>query len=275
VTVLERKPLWGKASRGYRVRRPYGLFALATVGVVFLVLPVVGLLVRAPWRSTWQLLRRNDVTTALRLSLEAATISTVVAMVLGVPIAWLLARTEFRARSLLRALCTVPLVLPPVAGGIALLLAYGRRGVVGEWLLRAFGVSLPFTTAGVVIAETFVAMPFLIVSVEGALRGLDARYDAAAASLGASRAFTFRHVTLPMVAPGIAAGAVLCWARALGEFGATITFAGSYPGTTQTMPLRVYLALQDDPEAAIVLSLLLLVVSVAVLVGLRDRWWSA
>jgi molybdate transport system permease protein len=240
-----------------------------------LVLPVVGLLVRAPWRSTWQLLRRNDVTTALRLSLEAATTSTVVAMLLGVPIAWLLARTDFRARSLLRALCTVPLVLPPVAGGIALLLAYGRRGVVGEWLLRAFGVSLPFTTAGVVIAETFVAMPFLIVSVEGALRGLDARYDSAAASLGASRAFTFRHVTLPMVAPGIAAGAVLCWARALGEFGATITFAGSYPGTTQTMPLQVYLALQDDPEAAIVLSLLLLVVSVGVLVGLRDRWWSA
>lgn len=275
MSVLERKPLRGKAPRGYRVRRPYGLFAFATLGVVFLVLPVVGLLVRAPWRSTWQLLRRNDVTTALRLSLEAATTSTVVAMLLGVPIAWLLARTDFRARSLLRALCTVPLVLPPVAGGIALLLAYGRRGVVGEWLLRAFGVSLPFTTAGVVIAETFVAMPFLIVSVEGALRGLDARYDSAAASLGASRAFTFRHVTLPMVAPGIAAGAVLCWARALGEFGATITFAGSYPGTTQTMPLQVYLALQDDPEAAIVLSLLLLVVSVGVLVGLRDRWWSA
>jgi molybdate transport system permease protein len=167
---------------------------------------------------------------------------------------------------------TLPLVLPPVAGGIALLLAYGRRGVVGGWFFKAFGVSLPFTTAGVIVAEAFVAMPFLIVSVEGSLRGLDPRFDQAAASLGASRWFTFRHVTLPMLAPGIAAGAVLCWARALGEFGATITFAGSYPGTTQTMPLQVYLALQDDPSAAIALSLVLLVVSVAILAGLRDRW---
>lgn len=269
MTLLEQKPLRAKAARP-----PYGLFALAAVGVAFLVLPLVGLLVRAPWRSAPTLLRRDDVTTALRLSLETATISTVFAVVLGVPIAWCLARTRFPARSLLRALCALPLVLPPVAGGIALLLAYGRRGIVGEWLLRAFGVSLPFTTAGVVVAETFVAMPFLIVAVEGALRALDVRYDAAAASLGASRWFTFRHVTLPLVAPGVAAGAVLCWARALGEFGATITFAGSYPGTTQTMPLQVYLALQDDPQAAIVLSLLLLAVSIAVLVGLRDRWWS-
>src|SRR6185312_12539537 len=201
MTLLEQKPLRVKASRP-----PYGLFALAAVGVAFLVLPLIGLIVRAPWRSAASIVRRGDVTTALRLSLETATISTAFALVLGVPIAWLLARTSFRARSLLRALCTLPLVLPPVAGGIALLLAYGRRGVVGEWLLRAFGVSLPFTTAGVVVAETFVAMPFLIVAVEGSLRGLDLRYDAAAASLGASRSFTFQHVTLPMVAPGIAAG---------------------------------------------------------------------
>jgi molybdate transport system permease protein len=172
----------------------------------------------------------------------------------------------------LRALITVPLVLPPVAGGIALLLAYGRRGVVGGWLLKDFGISLPFTTAAVVIAETFVAMPFLIVSVEGALRGLDVRYDQAAASLGASRWFTFRHVTLPMLVPGIAAGAVLCWARALGEFGATITFAGSYPGTTETMPVRIYLDLQSDPDAAIALSLVLLGVSVVILASLRERW---
>ncbi|HEX7104657.1 MAG TPA: ABC transporter permease [Acidothermaceae bacterium] len=269
MTITEQNPVRAKASRP-----PYLLFGLAVVGVAFLALPLVGLLARAPWRSVPSILRRDDVLTALRLSLETATISTVLALLLGVPIAWCLARTRFPARPLLRALCTLPLVLPPVAGGIALLLAYGRHGVVGEWLLRAFGVSLPFTTAGVVVAETFVAMPFLIVAVEGALRGLDARYDAAAASLGASRLFTFRHVTLPMVAPGVAAGAVLCWARALGEFGATITFAGSYPGTTQTMPLQVYLTLQNDPQAAIVLSLLLLAVSVAVLVGLRDRWWS-
>jgi molybdate transport system permease protein len=220
-------------------------------------------------------LTAGGVTTALRLSLETATTATALSLLFGVPIAWCLVRLKIRGRAFLRALTTLPLVLPPVAGGIALLLAYGRRGVVGSWLLRAFGLSLPFTTAGVVVAETFVAMPFLIIAVEGALRGLDARYDAAAATLGASKSFAFRHVTLPMLAPGIAAGAVLCWARALGEFGATITFAGSYPGTTQTMPLRVYLALQDDPDAAIVLSVVLLVVSVAVLAGLRDRWLTA
>jgi molybdate transport system permease protein len=262
----------GVGVRPRRGRQPYGLIALAAIGIVFLALPVVGLLVRAPWRAVPHQLATNDVTTALRLSLETASIATVIALLLGVPIAWCLVRLDIVGRAVLRALTTLPLVLPPVAGGIALLLAYGRRGVAGQWLLRAFGLSLPFTTAGVVVAETFVAMPFLILAVEGALRGLDARYDSAAATLGASKSFTFRHVTLPMLAPGIAAGAVLCWARALGEFGATITFAGSYPGTTQTMPLKVYLALQDNPDAAIVLSIVLLGVSLAVLVGLRDRW---
>ncbi|MDQ1486611.1 MAG: molybdate transport system permease protein [Actinomycetota bacterium] len=253
-------------------RVPYALFVPAAVGILFLLLPLVGLLVRTPWRQLPELISGTAVRTALRLSLETATAATVIAIALGVPIAWVLARVTFPGRTLLRALITLPLVLPPVAGGIALLMAYGRRGVVGGWMFKAFGVSLPFTTAAVIVAETFVAMPFLIVSVEGSLRGLDVRYDQAAATLGASRWFTFRHVTLPMLAPGIAAGAVLCWARALGEFGATITFAGSYPGTTQTMPVRVYLALQDDPNAAIALSFLLLVVSVAILAGLRDRW---
>jgi molybdate transport system permease protein len=254
---------------------PYPLLAPAAIGAAFLLLPLVGLLVRAPWRNLPGLISRPEVRTALRLSLETATVATAIAVVLGVPIAWVLARLSFRGRSVLRALITVPLVLPPVAGGIALLLAYGRRGVVGGWLLKDFGISLPFTTAAVVIAETFVAMPFLIVSVEGALRGLDVRYDQAAASLGASRWFTFRHVTLPMLVPGIAAGAVLCWARALGEFGATITFAGSYPGTTETMPVRIYLDLQDDPDAAIALSLVLLAVSVVILASLRERWLRA
>lgn len=253
-------------------RTPYGILVPAALGAAFLLLPLVGLLVRAPWQSLPSLIGGPQVRTALRLSLETATSATVVAIVLGVPIAWVLARLNFPGRAVLRALITLPLVLPPVAGGIALLLAYGRRGVVGSWLFTAFGLSLPFTTVGVVVAEAFVAMPFLIVSVEGSLRGLDPRYDQVAATMGASRWFTFRHVTLPMLAPGIAAGAVLCWARALGEFGATITFAGSYPGTTQTMPLQVYLALQDDPDAAIALSLVLLVVSVAILAGLRDRW---
>ncbi|MGH8889323.1 MAG: ABC transporter permease [Acidothermaceae bacterium] len=255
-----------------RARAPYGIFLPALVGAAFLVLPLVGLLVRAPWRSLPSLIGGPHVRTALRLSVETASAATLLAIVLGVPIAWVLARLHIRGRGILRALITLPLVLPPVAGGIALLLAYGRRGVVGEWLLKAFGVSLPFTTAGVIVAEAFVAMPFLIIAVEGSLHGLDSRYDQVAATMGASRWFTFRHVTLPMLAPGIAAGAVLCWARALGEFGATITFAGSYPGTTQTMPLQVYLALQDDPNAAIALSLVLLVFSVVILAGLRDRW---
>jgi molybdate transport system permease protein len=211
----------------------------------------------------------------LRLSLETASIATGVCLVLGVPLAWMLARVEFPARRLVRALVTVPLVLPPVVGGVALLLVFGRRGLVGEWLDSTFGVTLPFTTAGVVVAEAFVAMPFLVISVEGALRGADARYEEAAATLGAGRWTAFRRVTLPLIAPGVAAGAVLCWARALGEFGATITFAGNFPGKTQTMPLAVYLALEQDVDAAIVLSLLLLVVSVVILAALRDKWVAA
>ena len=209
---------------------------------------------------------------ALRLSLLTATLATAVSVLLGVPLAWLLARTDVPGGRLVRALVTVPLVLPPVVGGVALLLVFGRRGPVGGWLDATFGITLPFTTAGVVVAEAFVAMPFLVISVEGALRAADARYEEAAATLGATRWTAFRRVTLPMVAPGVAAGAVLCWARALGEFGATITFAGNFPGRTQTMPLAVYLALEQDLDAAIVLSLVLLTVSVAILVALRERW---
>jgi molybdate transport system permease protein len=195
-------------------------------------------------------------------------------LIVGVPLAWVLARVSFPGRRLVRALVTVPLVLPPVVGGVALLLALGRNGLVGQWLDRWLGLTLPFTTPGVVLAEAFVALPFLVISVEGALRAADLRYEDAAATLGASRWTTFRRVTLPLIAPGIGAGAVLCWARALGEFGATITFAGNYPGRTQTMPLAVYLALETDPQAAIVLSLVLLAVSVLVLAGLRGRWLS-
>jgi len=174
-----------------------------------------------------------------------------------------------------RALVTLPLVLPPVVGGIALLLAFGRSGVAGRPLFEATGYSLPFTTAAVVVAETFVAMPFLVITVDGALRRLDAGHEEASATLGAGRWTTFRRVTLPMVGPSVLAGAVLAWARALGEFGATITFAGSFPGTTQTMPLAVYLTAQDDLEGALALSLLLLVVSLLVLLALRDRWLRA
>ena len=193
----------------------------------------------------------------------------------GVPLAWVLARARFRGLFLLRALVTLPLVLPPVVGGVALLLAFGRLGVVGRSLDLWFGFTLPFTTLGVIVAEAFVAMPFLVVTVEGAFRSLDRGYEEAAATLGASRFATFRRVTLPLVGPSLVAGAVLCWARALGEFGATITFAGNFPGRTQTMPLAVYLAMETDPEAAIALSLVLLLVSVAVLALLRDRWLRA
>jgi molybdate transport system permease protein len=245
---------------------------LAVAGMAFLVLPLAGLLVRAPWPTMPERLAEPQVLEALRLSLVTATIATAVCLVLGVPLAWLLARVPFPGRRLVRALVTIPLVLPPVVGGVALLLVLGRRGLVGQWLESAFGFSLPFTTAGVVVAEAFVAMPFLVISVEGALRAADLRYEEAAATLGASRWVVFRRVTMPLIAPGIVAGAVLCWARALGEFGATITFAGNFPGRTQTMPLAVYLALETEPDAAIVLSLLLLLVSVAILAGLRDRW---
>ncbi|MEU4296310.1 ABC transporter permease [Kitasatospora aureofaciens] len=255
-------------------RVPVTLLLPALLGLAFLVLPLIGLLVRAPWSGLSEQLTSSAVWDALRLSLICATAATGVSLVLGVPLAWLLARTELPGRRLIRALVTLPLVLPPVVGGVALLLVLGRRGIVGSWLDSAFGITLPFTTTGVVIAETFVAMPFLVISVEGALRAADPRFEEAAATLGASRLTAFRRVTLPMIAPGIAAGAVLAWARALGEFGATITFAGNFPGRTQTMPLAVYLAMESDPEAAIALSLVLLVVSVAVLVGLRDRWMS-
>lgn len=253
-------------------RPPWVLMVPAVLGLVFLVLPVAGLLVRAPWSTLGTRLAEPQVVEALRLSLVTATVATLCCLLLGVPLAWLLARVSFPGRRLARALVTVPLVLPPVVGGVALLLVLGRRGLVGRWLDAAFGVTLPFSTAGVVLAEAFVAMPFLVISVEGALRSADLRYEEAAATLGASRWTVFRRITVPLAAPGIAAGAILCWARALGEFGATITFAGNFPGRTQTMPLAVYLALETDPQAAIVLSLVLLAVSVAVLAGLRDRW---
>jgi molybdate transport system permease protein len=236
---------------------------------------LIALLIRAPWRGMGRLLSDNQVLTALRLSLECASAATIASLALGVPLAWVLARLSFRGVGLLRALVTLPLILPPVVGGLALLLAFGRNGVLGRYLDRWFGLTLPFTTPGVIVAETFVAMPFLVVTVEGALRSADRDFEEAAATLGASRLTVFRRITLPLIGPSLVAGSVLCWARALGEFGATITFAGNYPGTTQTMPLAVYNALETDPEAAIALSLLLLLVAVLVLVGLRDRWLRA
>ena len=255
-------------------RAPWPLAVPAALAAAFLLLPLVGLLVRAPWRSIPSLLTRSDVREALVLSLETATVATAVSTVVGVPLAWVLARQRIPGLALLRALVTLPLVLPPVVGGVALLTVLGRNGIVGRYLDDWFGVTIPFTSAAVVLAEIFVSMPFLVVAVDGALSGADLRYEEAAATLGAGRWMVFRRVSVPMIAPAVASGAVLCWARALGEFGATITFAGNFPGTTQTMPLAVYLALENDPGAAIALSLVLLAVSVAVLVGARSagRW---
>lgn len=251
---------------------PALIAAPALVAFAFLLLPLAALLVRAPWRGLGRLLSESDVLTALRLSLECATAATAAALVFGVPLAWVLARMRFPGLGLVRALVTLPLVLPPVVGGIALLLALGRNGIVGRHLDEWFGITLPFTTAGVIVAETFVAMPFLIVTVEGALRTADRDIEEAAVTLGASRLTVFRRITLPAIGPSLVAGSILCWARALGEFGATITFAGNLPGTTQTMPLAIYEAFEHDPEAAIALSLVLLLVAVIVLVALRDKW---
>ncbi len=251
---------------------PVPVVALAAIAVAFFAVPLIGLLWRAPWANAWSYLSDPTATTALRLSLVCSLWATGLSIVFGVPLAWVLARSSMPGRGIVRALCTLSMVLPPVVGGVALFFALGRRGLVGQYLDEWFGIRLPFTTAGVVVAQTFVAMPFLVITVEAALRQLDTRVEDASRTLGASRWYTFRRVTLPAIRPALIAGAVLSWARALGEFGATITFAGNFPGETQTLPLAVYLSLETDPDEAVMLALVLIAVSFAVLVGLRDRW---
>jgi molybdate transport system permease protein len=254
---------------------PLLLLVPAGLAVGFLAVPLLGLLEETAWRHLTEELATPRVVEALRLSLVCSRGAVGVSVVLGVPLAFVLARVAFPGRNLVRALTTLPMVFPPVVGGVALLLAFGRRGLVGQWLDQWFGVTLPFTTAGAILAEAFVAMPFLVITTEAGLRAMDRRYEDAAATLGAGRWLTFRRVTLPLIAPSLGAGVALCWARALGEFGATITFAGNLPGVTQTMPLAVYLALETDLQAAIALSLVLLAISLVVLVALRDRWFPS
>jgi molybdate transport system permease protein len=254
-----------------RRRTPVGLLIPACGAVALIVLPLVGLLQRAPWSRLWSELTAPEIGQALRLSLVCSLGALAVAVVLGVPLAWVLARVPFRGRSLLRALVTLPMVLPPVVGGVALLYAFGRRGFLGRHFGDLPGFPLPFTTRAVILAEAFVAMPFLIVTVEAGLRQMNQRYEEAAATLGAGPWRRFWTITVPIIAPSLAAGAALCWARALGEFGATITFAGNLPGRTQTMPSAIYVSLESRPEGAIVLSLVLLAVSLAMLIGLRGR----
>lgn len=270
-------------NRGRR-RPPFIVAGVAALAVAFFALPLLGLVRQASWSTLASDLGTPEALDALRLSLICSLGATVLSVALGLPLAWTLARVPFPGKGVVRALVLLPLVLPPVVGGVALLAAFSRRGLVGGPLYDATAVGGPlawlpggpvqltFTTAGAILAETFVALPFFVITVEAALRSMDRRYEDVAATLGAGRWRTFRRVTVPLVLPSIVAGTVLAWARALGEFGATITFAGNVAGRTQTLPLGVYLLLESRPEVAVALSLVLLAVSLVVIVLLRDRW---
>ncbi|HVT76709.1 MAG TPA: ABC transporter permease [Acidimicrobiales bacterium] len=254
-------------------RPPVVIVAAGVVAAAFFALPLFALLQRARWSTLVHDLSTHAALDALRLSLVCALAATAASIVFGTPLAWLLARGEFTGRRLLRGLVLLPLVLPPVVGGVALLAAFSLHSPFGGWLHDAFGLQLTFSPAGVILAQTFVAMPFYVITLEAALANVDRRYEDAAATLGASPWRIFWRVTMPLVAGSVAAGGVLAFARALGEFGATITFAGNVAGRTQTLPLDVYLMLETDPGAALALSLLLVAVSITALVALRDRWW--
>ena len=251
------------------------LIVLGCAGLALFVLPLVGLLSRVPWAQLPRLLAGEVVTDALTLSMASSAAATILSLIFGVPLAWLLARVDFPGRAVARAIVLLPLVLPPVVGGAALLFALGRRGLIGGPLYEVTGLLLPYSLGGAILATTFVAMPFLVITVEGALRTTDRRYERAAATLGASPWTILRRVTLPAVAPSLLSGMVLAWARAFGEFGATITFAGNLQGRTQTLPLAVFVALERDRDTAVAISLMMVAVSLAVLIGLRDRWWRS
>ena len=255
-------------------RRPPAVVLIAAgATVAFFAIPLLGIIQRASWSTV-----RADLTTpesleALRLSLVCSLSAAALSILFGTPLAWVLARVHLPGRPFIRGLVLLPMVLPPVVGGVALLAAFSLRSPIGGWLHDEFGIQLTFSTVGAIMAQTFVAMPFFVITVEGAMRSMDQRFEDAAACLGANRFTVFRRVTLPLIAPSVAAGAVLAWARALGEFGATITFAGNISGRTRTLPLAVYLELESDQEAAIALSLVLVVVSLVLLVSLRDKWF--
>ena len=253
-------------------RRALLVPALAAVAALFFAVPLLGLIRRASWSTLASDLLLPDSLSALRLSLICSLSATALAVLFGLPLALILARGQFWGRSLLRGLILLPLVLPPVVGGIALLTAFSRTGIIGEYLYDWFGIQLTFSTAGVILAETFVALPFFVITAEAGLRSFDSQFEDVARTLGAGPSETLRRVTLPIIAPSLIAGTVLAWARALGEFGATITFAGNIVGRTQTLPLAIYAQLDSNPDAAIALSLVLLFVSLTVLIALRDKW---
>jgi molybdate transport system permease protein len=261
---------------GAEKRTTPGVFVvLAILGIAFVALPLGGLIQRTPWSRAADVLMSDSSLTALRLSMVVATSAAVLSLGLGFPLAWALSRSSFPGRWVVRGLVILPLVMPPVVGGVALLAVFGRRGFLGAPLYDVFGVQVTFTTPAAVLAAAFVSFPLAVLALEAGLRSLDPRLEDAAATLGGSRWYVLRRVTLPMLAPQLAAGLVLCWARALGEFGATITFAGNLQGRTQTLPLAVFERLQTDPEGAIALSLLLVALSLAVIVGLRGRFLAA
>lgn len=260
----------GRAVSGSRTPAP--VVVVAVVGFIFFALPLLGLLQRVSWSSLWSDLTSPVALDALQLSLVCSVSAMALSVLIGLPMAWVLARVPFPGRAVVRGLVLLPLVLPPVVGGVALLAAFSRRGLIGQHLYDWFGIQLTFTTWGAIIAETFVALPFFVITAEAGLRSVDVRYEAAARTLGASPATVFRRITFPAIAPTVLAGAVLAWARALGEFGATITFAGNIVGRTQTLPLAVYMELDTRPDVAVALSLTLLVVSLAVIVAMRERW---
>jgi molybdate transport system permease protein len=264
------------SSRG-GVTHPLPAFLVipALIGTLFFLVPLIGLVARAPWGNLATLLRSDIVVESLRLSLVSSTAASLLALLIGVPTAFVLARASFPGRSIVRGIVLLPLVLPPVVGGAALLFGLGRNGILGGPINSLTGLILPFSIWGVIVAATFVATPFLIITVEGALRSADQRYEGAAATLGASRWTTFRRITLPAIGPSLMAGLVLTWARAFGEFGATVTFAGNLQGRTQTMPLAVFVALEQNRDAAITISLIMVGVSLAVLISLKDRWWRS
>ena len=251
------------------------LGALAFVAGLFVVLPLLGVAVRLPWADAWSLATSGAARRAALVSLQTSVVAALVAAVTGVPLGWWLARTRFRAVGLVRSVIVMPMILPPVVAGIALLSVFGRRGIIGQHLLEWWGISIPFTRTAVVLAQVFVSIPFLVLAVESAFRQLDAGLEDAARTLGASPMRVFLTIALPGARPAIIAGVALAWARSLGEFGASITFAGSFPGRTQTLPMSVYELVATEYDAALSVSFAMMIVSVVVIASLRGRWMVA
>lgn len=249
---------------------PRWIYVPAAIGAIFVVLPLVAMIAKVDWPQFWSLITSDSSLAALKLSFKTAGASTVLCLLLGVPMALVLARSDSRLVRLARPLILLPLVLPPVVGGIALLYAFGRLGLLGRYL-DAAGISIAFTTTAVVLAQTFVSLPFLVIALEGAARTAGADYEVVAATLGARPTSVWWRVSLPLLAPGLASGTVLAFARSLGEFGATLTFAGSREGVTRTLPLEIYLQREVDTNAAVALSVLLVALAAVVVVGLGSR----